>query len=83
MALHQIDSETTESIKEAKAICTHSIQEAETHCSTAIREVEARGSPRPAPFSNHMLKPFNALKKKPSKRRVRVNSTSSPPVKPP
>ena len=44
MALHQNDSKTTESIKEAKAICTHSIQEAETHCSTTIREAEALGA---------------------------------------
>ena len=42
MALHQNDSETTESINEAKAICTHSIQEAEDCCSVAIREVEAQ-----------------------------------------
>ena len=42
MALHQNDSKATESVKEAKAICTHSIQEVETHCSTAIREAEAR-----------------------------------------
>ena len=41
MALHQNNSETTESIKEAKAICAHSIQEAEDHCSVAIREAEA------------------------------------------
>ena len=44
MALHQNDSKTVESIKEAKAICAHSVQEAETHCSTAIREAEARGA---------------------------------------
>ena len=42
MALHQNDSKTTESIKEAKAICAHSIQEAETHCSIAIKEAEAQ-----------------------------------------
>ena len=41
MALHQNDSKTTESVKEAKAISSHSIQEAETHCSIAIREAEA------------------------------------------
>ena len=44
MALCQNDSKTTESIKEAKAICTCSIPEAETHCSTAIREAEAQGA---------------------------------------
>ena len=43
MALHQNDSETVESIKEAKAICTHSIQEAKTLCSTAIRKAETQG----------------------------------------
>ena len=42
MALCQNDSETTGSIKEAKAICTCSIQEADAHCSTAIREVEVQ-----------------------------------------
>ena len=41
MSLCQNDSETTESIKEAKAICTHSTQEAETLCSTTIKEVKA------------------------------------------
>ena len=44
LALCQNDSETTESIKEAKASCTQSIQEAKTLCSTAIREVEAWGA---------------------------------------
>ena len=44
MALCQNESKTTESIKEAKAICTYSIQEAETHCSTAIRKAEAWGA---------------------------------------
>ena len=42
MALHQNDSETMESIKEAKAICTHSIQEVENCCSVAIREAEVQ-----------------------------------------
>ena len=40
-----------------------------------------REPPRLAPFNAHMLKPFSTLKKKLSKRRVRVNSTSSLPVK--
>ena len=44
MALHQNDSETTESIKEAKAIYANSIQEPKTHCSTAIREAKAQGA---------------------------------------
>ena len=55
ITLHQNESKTKESIKEAKALCTHSIREAETtcahpikeaeaHCSTAIREVEAWGA---------------------------------------
>ena len=44
MALCWNDSETTESIKEAIAICAYSIQEAETLCSTTIREVEAWGA---------------------------------------
>ena len=41
MALHQNDSKTMESIKEAKAICTCSTQEAETFCSTTIKEAKA------------------------------------------
>ena len=55
MTLQQNESKTTESIKEAKAVCTHSIKEAEancvhaikeaeTHCSTAIREAESWGA---------------------------------------
>ena len=44
IALHQNDSKTVESIKEAKAICAHSTQKAETLCSIAIREVEAWGA---------------------------------------
>ena len=44
MGLHQNDSKTTESIKEAKAICTHSTQEAETLCSMAVRDAEAQGA---------------------------------------
>ena len=41
MSLLQNDSKTTESIKEAKAICAHSTQEAETLCSTIIKEAKA------------------------------------------
>ena len=41
MGLCQNDSKTTESIKEAKAICTCSTQEAETVCSTSIKEAKA------------------------------------------
>ena len=41
MSLHRNNSETTESIKEAKAICAHSTQEAETLCSTTIKEAKA------------------------------------------
>ena len=78
MALHENDSETTESIKEAKAICTHSIQEVENCCSVAIREAEAWKPPRWSPFSSHTIKPFSTLKRSLLKRRERVNSTSSP-----
>ena len=46
MALHENDSKTTESIKEAKTICAHSIQEAENCCSVALREVEAQRASR-------------------------------------
>ena len=41
MDLCQNDSETRESIKEAKAICAHSTQEAKTLCSTTIKEAKA------------------------------------------
>ena len=41
MSLCQNNSQMTESIKEAKAICTHSTQEAETLCSTTIKEAKA------------------------------------------
>ena len=41
MGLFQNNSETTESIKKAKAICAHSTQEAKILCSTTIKEVKA------------------------------------------
>ena len=41
MSLCQNDFKTTESIKEAKAICDHSTQEAKTLCSTTIKEAMA------------------------------------------
>ena len=41
MGLCQNDSKTTESIKEAKAICACSTQEAKTLCSTTIKEAMA------------------------------------------
>ena len=41
MGLCQNNSKTTESIKEAKAICTHSTTEAKTLCSTIIKEAKA------------------------------------------
>ena len=41
MSLCQNNSKTTESIREAKAICTHSTQEAKTLCSTSIKEAKA------------------------------------------
>ena len=44
MSRHQNDSKTTESIKEAKAICIHFTQEAETLCSMTIRDTEAWGA---------------------------------------
>ena len=39
--LHQNDSETMESIKEARAICTHATLDAEALCSAAIKEAKA------------------------------------------
>ena len=41
MSLCQNNSKTTESIKEAKAICAHSTQEAKILCSTTIEEAKA------------------------------------------
>ena len=42
MALHQNESEATEAIMEAKALCGSTIREAEAHCTTLIREAEAQ-----------------------------------------
>ena len=44
MTLRQNESETLESIKEAKAYCGFSTKEAEAHCSLAIWEVESQGA---------------------------------------
>ena len=41
LTLQHNKSETTESIKEAKAICTHSIKEVEANCTLTIKEAEA------------------------------------------
>ena len=41
MELCQNDSETTESIKEARAICTHATQDAEALCSATVKEAKA------------------------------------------
>ena len=38
MALHLIESETTEAIKAAKALCAHTIQDVETHWMALINE---------------------------------------------
>ena len=64
MALHQNDSKTMESIKEAKAICTCSIQEAETCCSTAIREVEAWGACKAGSLQQSHAKTIQHLEEK-------------------
>ena len=44
ITLWQDESETLESIKEAKAHCACSIKEAEAHCSLAIWEAESWGA---------------------------------------
>ena len=44
MELHQNESETAESIKEARAIHTCAIWEAKAQCSTAIWDTEAQGA---------------------------------------
>ena len=41
MELHQNDSETVESIKEARAICTHASLDAEAFCSATVKEAKA------------------------------------------
>ena len=41
MELHQNDSKTAESIKEARAICTHVTLEAEALCSATVKEANA------------------------------------------
>ena len=83
MALCQNEYETAESIKEARAICTHSILEAKTHCSTAIRNAEAWGASQDGSIQQSHAKVVQHLEKGALKRRVRVNSISSLPVKPP
>ena len=40
MELHQNDSKTTESIKEARAICAHDTLDAEALCSTTVKETK-------------------------------------------
>ena len=62
MALCQNDSKATESVKEAKAICTHSIQEAETCCSTAIREAEAQRASQAGSIQQSHYKAIRHLK---------------------
>ena len=42
MALHQIESETTEAVKEAKALCDHTIWDAETHQMVLISEAKVQ-----------------------------------------
>ena len=42
MALCQNESEATEAIREAKALCGSAIREAKAHCTTIIREAEAQ-----------------------------------------
>ena len=81
MALCQNDSETTESIKEAKAICAHSTQEAETPWPSGR---QGPGEPlRLIHFNDPMLNQSSIWKNKWLRRRVRVSLTSSLPVKPP
>ena len=41
MELHQNDSETMESIKKTRAICTHATQDAEAPCSPTVKEAKA------------------------------------------
>ena len=41
MELHWNDSETAESIKEARAICTHVAMDAEALCSSMVKEAKA------------------------------------------
>ena len=72
MALCQNESQTIESIKEAKAIydtaikeakatCACSIQEAETLCSMAIRDAEAQGASQPSSLQRLHAKSIQCL----------------------
>ena len=63
MALCQNEFKTTESIKEARAVCTHSIQEAKTHCSTVIRKVEAPGASQAGSIQQSHTKVIQCLEK--------------------
>ena len=62
MALCQTRSKTTDSFKEAKAICAHSIQEVKTYCSTAIREAEAWGASQAGSIQQSHAKAIQCLK---------------------
>ena len=77
MELCENDSETVESIKEARAICTHTVQEAETACSAAIRETETRVPPRLSESTGDMPRPSSTWRSKSSKKKVRVRLTFS------
>ena len=77
------DSETAESIKEAKAICTRTIREAKTACSVAIREAKPKGPPRLSHSTGNILRPWNAWRSKLFKRNARVRLTFSLLVRPP
>ena len=75
MALHEKDSETMESIKEAKAICTHSIQEAENCCSVDIREVEVQRASQAASIQHSHHKAVQHCEEE-SERKCQLNLLS-------
>ena len=94
MTLCQNESKTEESTKEANALCACSSGKQRPLVLTLSRKQkpiaqQSSGRQRlrellkPVPFNSHMPKAFSILKKRPLKRRVKVNLTFSLPAKPP
>ena len=86
------NSKTTESIKEARAICTHATQDTEALCSATVKEAKAtcahtiweakaQGASQLTHSNRDISRPSNTWRNKSSKRKVRVRLTSSLPVK--
>ena len=72
MDLCQNDSETVESIKEAKAIHACSIQEAETLCSGGVKEAEAWGASQAGSLQQSHAKAIQHLEEEAIKEESKV-----------